>query len=64
MAERYLVLRKELIAASAPISDEEHALGEATTKVQGDREPRVVVKVIAELNAEPVPNVVQTRFDK
>lgn len=61
-AARYLVLRAEQVAGVSGFADVEEALGAATMRTQSDREPRVVVRVVADLSPDPVPRVVVTRF--
>lgn len=62
--EEYLVLRREVVASAlpSPHSTEADALGEALLKVRSDREPRVIVQLIAEVRPDPEPAVVVTRF--
>lgn len=61
---RYVVLRAEHVTGSDGFLTLAEALGHATEKVQGDKSPRYVVALTAQLSPDPVPAVVITRLDE
>lgn len=62
--QRFLVMRAEHVAGSDGFATVEEAIGHATVKTKGDKDPRYVVAITAQVSPDPVPAVVITRFDE
>lgn len=60
---RYLVVPAEMVVGGRGFDNIDEALGTTTVLVQGDKAPRLVLRVIAHMEADPKPHVVTTRFD-
>lgn len=63
-SDRYYVIRTEQLVSGVSFADEGEAIGHAVRKVQGDRDPRAVVRVVATHAADPMPLVITTRFSE
>lgn len=61
--QRFVVLRAEHVTGSDGFSALEDAIGHAVEKVKGDKTPRYVVTLTAQLSPDPVPAVVINRYD-
>lgn len=59
---RYYVLRAEHLPVSDGFSTAEEAIEHAERKVQSDRIPRMVVRMVTSHAADPVPAVVTLRY--
>lgn len=59
----YLVVPAETVVGGRHFDDVDSALEAAALLVKGDRGPRIVLRVVAALEADPKPNVVTKRYD-
>ncbi|MCD7099082.1 hypothetical protein [Stenotrophomonas sp. MMGLT7] len=58
---RFLVVPQEWVGGEG-YADQEEALGAAALRTRADRKHRAVVRVIAQVEPDPAPAVVVTRF--
>ena len=59
----YLVVPAEQVVGGRGFDNVDESLGATTVLVQGDKIPRVVLRMVAHMEADPKPHVVTTRFD-
>lgn len=66
MAEtfEYLVMQARTVYGSSAFADEQAATQHAEKMVRDDKSPRIVVKLIAQMQADPTPSVSVSRFDQ
>lgn len=63
MAERWAHIKAELIAGAPTCDDEAQALQDAQAQTIASGEPRVLVRLVAEIKPDPRPPVVVTRYE-
>lgn len=63
MAERWSVIKLEIVAGAPSFRSEQEALGEAAMRSKRDDEMFAVVQVVAEVRRDPDPPAVVTRFE-
>lgn len=63
MGERWAHIKAELIAGAPTCDDEAQAFQEAQAQTIATGEPRVVVRLIAEIKPDPKPPVIVNRYE-
>jgi hypothetical protein len=62
-AERWAHIKAELLAGAPSFDSEDHAFEDSQDQVIASGQPRVVVKVLAEIKPDPKPPVTVTRYE-
>lgn len=60
---RFVVMKAEHVTGSDGFDSVDEALAHAAERVKGDKNPRYVVTLTAQLSPDPVPAVVINRYD-
>lgn len=63
MAEKWAHIKAEVIAGAQTFDSESQAFEEAQAKAIADGEPRMLVRVVADIKRDPKPPVIVTRFE-
>ncbi|HEY1136606.1 MAG TPA: hypothetical protein VGE64_03855 [Xanthomonadaceae bacterium] len=63
MAERFAHVKAELLAGAPGFDSEDQAFEDAQTQAVTNGEPRVVVRLVAEVKRDPKPPVIVTRYE-
>jgi hypothetical protein len=63
MAERWAHIKAELLAGAPGFDDEDQAFEDAQAQAVANGEPRVLVRLVAEVKRDPKPPVIVTRFE-
>jgi hypothetical protein len=61
--ERYAHIKAALLAGAPGFDSEDQAFEDAQTQAVANGEPRVVVRLVAEVKRDPKPPVIVTRFE-
>lgn len=63
MAKRWAHIKAELLAGAPCFDDEALAFEDAQAQAVANGEPRVLVRLVAEVKRDPKPPVIVTRFE-